>query len=116
MKKACIYDIGSCFVFNVAVKDDDLIDIKNKILDAKCSAIIFSDVEYLPFSSGNVSVFLYRAYSRKAFDLYHKLQGTEMRSLDPFCIQRILYSIGVCDATKPEIHILEPIQVIRERS
>lgn len=115
MEKACIYDIGNCFIFNVKVtKEMDYEYIRKQILINKASAIIFGDILYLPYDTGSLSVFLFRAYSRKAFDIYHKLQGTDMRSLDPFAVQRILYSIGVTSCKQPCIYEFQPIQVIRK--
>lgn len=112
MKKACIYDIGNCFIFNVKVfKEDRVSDIEDSILDIKASALLCGDVLYSPYDEGNISVFLFHTYSRKAYDLYHKLNGSDMRALDPFCVQRILYSIGVFDCREPMIYELKPIQV-----
>lgn len=115
MEKACIYDIGNCFIFNVKVGEEMGVEyIEKQILDNKASAILIGDCLYYPYDSGLISVFLFHAYSRKAFDLYHKLKGTDMRSLDPFAVQRILYSIGVSSCKEPCIYEFQPVQVIRK--
>ena len=107
MRKACIYDIGNCFIFNCKVSLDFRVkDLEDSILDIKASAILLGDPVCLPFSEGDVSVFLFHAYSRKAYELYHRVNGSDMRALDPFSVQRILWSIGVTDCKEPCIYEL----------
>ena len=114
MKKACIYDIGNCFIFNCKVDSDlSVAAVEKYILDNKASALLLGDPVYLPFSEGTLSVFLYHTYSRKAYDLYHRLNGSDMRALDPFAIQRILSSIGVTDCREPIVYELGMVVPIR---
>lgn len=115
MKKACIYDIGNCYVFDCEINNKiSLKDLEDFILDIKASAIIFGNPVSLSVPKGNITVFLFHTYSRKAYDLYFRTSGQDMRCLDPFCVQRMLYSIGAYSAREPKIYYFEPIRVIRK--
>ena len=115
MKKACIYDIGNCFVFDVEVNDYYTCEmLKKDILDNKVSAMLIGDSLSLPFSEGHITVFLFRAYSRKAYDLYFKIGGMHIRSLDPYCVQRILSSIGVTSCKEPCIYEFNNVDITRK--
>ena len=115
MNKVCIYDIGNCFIFNCKIDDIHRPwSIEEDILDIKASAIIFGDPLHLPFSSGTITILLFHTFSRKAYDLYFRLNGSNMRMLDPFAVQGILGSMGVSNCKTPCIYEFQPIQVIRK--
>lgn len=94
LSKPSLYDIGSGWVFSIPVKDNlqDIIEIVSK---SKLNAILISDLFDLPFSIGEMTIILYRVYSRSAYDLYHKLHGMHIRTIDPIIVQSLLCSCGV---------------------
>lgn len=106
--KPCLYDIGWCFSFTL--KSDDIrslvIEFKKELFEKKASALLISDIFDLPFGSGIVTVFLYHTYSRRAYDLYYKFNGKDIRSIDPVALQCILSGLGKRSARRPDFTCL----------
>lgn len=109
MNKANIYDIGFCFCFDLYVDDDNikLVDFMNDILDKKASALIMSEcfdpIVDSPFYIGDFTIMIYHTYSRRAYDLYYKYGGKNIRAVDPVAVQCILNGLGIRSARCPEI-------------
>lgn len=103
--KPCLYDIGWCFCFTLRSEDiiSLLVEFKKEVIEKKASALMIGDVFDLPFSSGIVTVFLYHTYSRRAYDLYYKFNGKDIRSIDPVALQCILSGLGKRSARRPEV-------------
>lgn len=87
-----LYDIGTGWIFQVKV-NEDLQLIIDLISKSRFHAILISDLFDLPFAVGDMTIILYRVYSRSAYDLYHKLKGQHIRVCDPVVIQSILNSV-----------------------
>ena len=111
MNKACLYDIGYCFCFTVEIDDNKftLEDLKNEILEKRSSAILITDIVNLPFAIGSVTCLVYHTYSRRAYDLYYKFGGQNIRCIDPVTVQCILSGIGETSARRPDVIFLNRV-------
>ena len=109
MDKANLYDIGFCFCFDIKVDDNKikLSDIQDYIYEKRASCIMISDMFGLPFAIGTVTCFVYHTYSRRAYEIYYKFNGRNIRSIDPVAIQCILKAVGVRSASRPEIRLID---------